>query len=219
MSGLFRLLMLCLAKLFSGDLSEWYFDAYRKYLKKRPMTSIRIKQCYGSEAVLHLDKVFVVDEKIQLKPTPQAIIFEGIPFGKLVKTIKKEHRPFICAKHEQYGDNKLQVLGYRKQIGNQTMRANFYFLNKVFFMGEYLTVKTTETGAQQLFNALMNDYRMDHEPYCDKLYLEGSNRSRILFLNDGVNVQMRYFQPSQPGIHEALSQMISPTLFPNGQKA
>lgn len=219
MSGLFRLLILCLAKLFSGDLSEWYFDAYRKYLKKRPMTSIQIKQCYGAEAILHLDKVFVVDERILLKPTPQAIIFEGIPFGKLMEKIIKENGPFLCAKHEQYGNNKLQVLGYRKQIGNHTMRANFYFLNKVFFMGEYLKVKTTETAAQQLFEALMKDYRIDHEPYCDKLYLEGSNRSRILFLNDGVNVQMRYSQPSQPGIHETLSQMINSTLSSNGQKA
>ena len=177
------------------------------------MTSLRVKQCYGTEAVLHLDKVFVVDEKIQLKPTTHPIIFEGVPFGKLVKTIKKEQGPFLCAKHEQYGNNKLQVLGYRKQIGNQTMRANFYFLNKVFFMGEYLKVKTTETAVQQLFEALMKDYRIDHEPYCDKLYLEGSNRSRILFLNDGVNVQMRYFQPSQPGIHEALSHIIGSNFF------
>ena len=219
MSGFIRLLVLLLARLFSDDLSEWYFNAYSKYLKKRPMTSIQIKQCYGTEAILHLDKVFVVDEKIQMKLTSRPIIFEGVPFGKLMEKIIKENGTFFCAKHEQYGDNKLQVLGYRKQIGDLTMRANFYFLNKVFFMGEYLKVKTSKEAARKIFASLMDSYQMDHEPYCDKLYLEGSNRSRILFLNDGVNVQMRYFQPSQPGIHEALSQMISPTLFPNGQKA
>ena len=219
MFGFFRLLMLCFAKLFSSDLSEWYFNTYRKYLKKRPMTAIKIKQCYGAEAILHLDKVFVVDEKIQLKPTSHPIIFEGVPFGKLMEKIIKENGAFLCAKHEQYGDNKLQVLGYRKQIGNHTMRANFYFLNKVFFMGEYLTVKTTEAAVQMLFATLMDDYQMNHEPYCDKLYLEGSNRSRILFLNDGVNVQMRYFQPSQQGIYETLSQMISSNFFTPEHKA
>jgi hypothetical protein len=80
------------------------------------------------------------------------------------------------------------VLGYKEVVFNERAIAAYYFIDNVFFMGEYIFKDTSEEiGEKCIRPYLENGTELE-----DNFYVENTHDRIIHFQNNGFNIDIKY---------------------------
>jgi len=187
----FPRIKLFLLKTFYSKYNYRYINAYKKYTKKNPHG-----YCIKDEFVFHILEFFKKNESCESYTTDNVIKFNDVEYFTTYKELTKIKEKPICF-NSYYLNNKynIKIIGYRDSMFNSSMRVLFYFIDDVFFMGEYVIKETSDNKIERISKII-------HEKYLGRnykvgvkgnFYIDGSDNSTMYFTNTGFSLIIKYF--------------------------
>ena len=183
---------LFLLKIFFSKYSYRYINVYKKYTNKNPHG-----YCIKDEFVFHILDFFSINTKHSSFTSNKAINFGDIEYFITYKELVKNRKKPFCF-NSYFLNNKydIKIIGYRDTIFNLSMRVIYYFIDDVFFMGEYVIKETSEIKIKRISKIIYEKY-LDKstitEVLDDNFYIFGINNTIMHFTNTGFALIIKYF--------------------------
>lgn len=187
----FKPIRLFLIKLFLTHYSFSYVRVFRKYFYKNPFVHC-IKDSFE-----HRARHFHEHEKnSQFFTTKADISFNKIPFYTSFAKIKKIKQKPYCFNAYKLGKHYVKVIGYKESLAQLGCNVLFYFLDKKFFLGEYVFKDPTEKTVKNILTLLQDKYIDKKQDIVEiensKFYITHDNGSRIFYRYNGFSVTISY---------------------------
>jgi len=134
--------------------------------------------------------VLAKNDEIPAYKSGKEIFFEETPyFTEYKEFLKKNGTPFCFNAFEfQHLDFDIKALGYQSNIAGSKSINVFYFMNDLFFMGEYI-FKNPRTDVKK---NLVEHFLGHNDLASDNFYIENT-KDRIIHYNDnGFTVDIKY---------------------------
>ncbi len=180
-----RGIILIITRLIYGKYSYNFLHTFKRYFIRSPF-----QYCFRDEFVAHV--LFILDKRLDLPSfkSEQNIDFENVmfftPFRELLK-IKGEPYCFNAFAF-QNPDFIIKSVGYHQNISGNKVIAVFYFMDDLFFMGEYIFKKSRPIVKEAITRRYLNGAM--HET--DNFYIENT-RDRIIHYHDtGFTIDVKF---------------------------
>lgn len=176
-------------KLFYSKYHYRYINAYKKYTKKSPHG-----YCIKDEFIYHILVFKEKDKRFEKYTTVREIKFGDTEYFTTYQEIKRQKRKPFCF-NSYYLNNKydIKIIGYRDSMFNTTMRVLYYFIDDVFFMGEYIFKDTLGERAKRISKIMHEKYLGHTTNKSEKFYIDGPYDTSIHFADTGFSLIIKYF--------------------------
>lgn len=191
-------------RLYYGHYSQEFVNAHRRYFYKNLMP-----QCIKDDFINHIVDFFNKPKKIKEYNTREKIVFLDVLYGMTLKeVIKKKKRPQYLNVVKS-GNHVIKILGYAKDILNGETRSHFYFINEVFFMGEYYSPDVFKTQPVAICKALADKYKISEIVDCNDCFFIRDEYGTVLhYKNTGFSIMIKYFNNSNPQVAAGLKDCV-----------
>ena len=188
-----------LSRLFFGKYSVRYYNIHKRMTRKSPY-----RHCFKGDFINHLAGFKNVSNSLERYDTSSEIKFENIDFlTKYPRIIRHKKKPHcVSLQKEEFFD--LKAFGFRDTRFSSSIQTNYYFLNKRFFMGEYLLKNPSEENIKEIAKLLQQKYLGKPTGEIKDFIIRGKNAVTILFENTGFNLSVKYFYDGDDTIRAKL---------------
>jgi hypothetical protein len=189
---------LALVRMVYGQFSFEFYHLYKRYFVRSPH-----QYCFRDEFITHL--LFVLSKKHELPSykSVKDIYFENTPyFINYNDFLKKKGNPY-CFNAFSFNepDFVIKALGYQAIIAGSKAILVFYFMNDLFFMGEYIF----KNPKNDIKASLMDHFIGSKGFSADNFYIENT-RDRIIHYQDtGFTIDIRYLTRENHAIIDTLN--------------
>ena len=187
----FSRIKLFLLKTFYSKYNYRYINAYKKYTNKNPHG-----YCIKDEFVFHILEFFKKNESCESYTTDKVIKLSDVEYFTTYKELTKIKEKPICF-NSYFLNNKydVKIIGYRDSMFNSSMRVLFYFIDDVFFMGEYVIKETSDNKIERISKIIHEKYlgRNNRVGAKENFYIDGLDNSKMYFTNTGFSLIIKYF--------------------------
>lgn len=185
-----------------------YSFRYVKYFKDRNMKG-PFSPCLKDDFITHIIKFFDKPNSAAEYKTNQNIQFGNVPFGERYKRVRREKGNPDCFNVSKIENSDLKIIGYRDSLFNANIKSVYYFLNNVFFMGEYLFSESSRDRIPEVAGVLCKKYtdKAANEKF-DSFFIHDPHKSSIHFEDNGFNLSIKYFNVSNQAITETLQAYV-----------
>lgn len=185
----FPRLKLFFIKIFYSKYNYRYINAYKKITNKSPHG-----YCIKDEFIYHILVFKDRDERFNNYKTEMEIKFGDFEYFDTYQKLRKQKGKPFCF-NSYYLNNKydIKIIGYRDSMYNTTMRVLYYFIDDVFFMGEYVFKGTIDEKAKRISKIMHEKYISKQSVPSEKFYIDGSFNTSIHFADTGFSLIIKYF--------------------------
>ncbi len=196
-----RLLIVFFIKMTHGKYSANYVEVYKKLLGKNPY-----RYCSKDDFINHIAGFFGKVNDTETLETNIEIDFGSFPFtNKYSQLLKLKGKPF-CINLVRNGFFDVKTFGFRDELFNSDIRSYYYFIDRVFFMGEYLIKAPTKENIEEVSHILQKKYLGGRQTKSEKYFIKGPNDVSILFENTGFNLSIKYLYQGSKDINTKLDE-------------
>jgi hypothetical protein len=197
-----KFIRLTVTKWTYGEYSFEFFRLYKKYFIRSPF-----QYCFRDEFVTHL--LFVMDKQKDL-PTFKShkdIFFEGTPFFVNYKDFLKDRGEPYCFNAFEFRDPDfiIKALGYQEKVAGSKATLVFYFMNDLFFMGEYIFRNPKQPIKESLVGHFMENETISH----DNFFIENTRRRIVHYQDTGFTIDIKYLSEEDDNIMEKLNEYLA----------
>lgn len=188
---------LLLIRMVYGKYSIEFLSLFKRFFKRSPF-----QYCFRDEFVSHV--LFVLDMKneIPVYKTFSTVNFEDQPFFTPYKDFLKQRGEPYCFNAFSF-DNPhfiIKVVGYQEKISGQKGIASYYFIDDLFFMGEYI-FKQNSDKIKKIFLEPFIDVKKVSE---DNFYIENTHDRVIHYQDTGFSIDIKYLSREDKQILDLL---------------
>jgi hypothetical protein len=191
-----------------GPFSYEYLNIHKKYFFKSPY-----HYCFRDEFMTHLIQVLFHSDDVPSYKSDKDLIFEDISHSMNYKDfIGKKGDPhcFNAFKLDQLGF-EIKALGYKLFVSGSKAITVYYFMNDLFFMGEYY-FKNPKTDIK----AGISEIYLEKMPLPEDIFYIRNSKDRIIyFKNTGNKVDIKYLNKEDQSIINNLKDYYN---FKTGKK-
>jgi hypothetical protein len=193
---------LSLVSIIYGPYSYEYLSTHKKYFVKSPY-----HYCFRDDFIAHLLHVLSLEDSVPSYKSKKDILFEDTPyFINYKEFLKKKGIPFCFnAFNFNHLGFEIKVLGYKSTVSGSKAIIVFYFMNDLFFMGEYI-FKNPKTDIKAGMSAL---YLEKLELTEDSFYIENTKNRIIHFEDTGAKVDIKFLNREDQTIINKLTDYYS----------
>jgi hypothetical protein len=136
----------------------------------------------------------------------QDIFFEGTPFFVNYKEFLKEKGEPYCFNAFEFRnpDFIIKALGYQEKVSGSKATLVFYFLNDVFFMGEYIF----RNPKQPIKESLVGHFLAEETVGQDNFFIENTRKRIVHFQDTGFTIDIKYLSEENEYIMEKLQEYL-----------
>lgn len=207
----FPILNLLFIRIFGGKYSFEYLEFFKEHDLRNPLNN-----CIKDEITLHISVFFKKLKGAAEFKTQTPIEFKDVPFLTSYKTLVNEFGTPHCINIARFGNQRVKVVGYHETFHQKKMKSLFYFLEDVFFMGEFVFSETRRMDPAQVREGIAQKYLDGKELELDTFYIEGPNGNILNFHDNGFFASVKYLYRGDTGINEILNSVFVLTIK-NGQ--
>ena len=190
---------LLIIRIVYGHYSYEYLRTYKKFYIRSPF-----QYCFRDDFIAHLIFVLSKKEDSPSYKSHKDIYFENTPYFTKYKDFLKQRGNPDCFNAYLFGNLKFEIkaVGYNSLIAGSKVVIVFYFMNNVFFMGEYI-FKNPKTDVKA---NLVNHFLENNELPFDNFYIENSKNRIIHFQDTGFTVDIKYLNKEDQVIVDNLKE-------------
>ena len=192
-------LKLLILKLKYGKYSFNYLRQFKKYAKKSPFP-----YCFKDDIVPYL-KEFTYRKKTsdQFK-SEKEMIFENTSYSLNLSDFTKSHGTPDCFNAFSVKGSEIRVFGYKCSKFNTESKTLFYFIDDIFFMGEYLIENISKFDYYTLAGNILLENNVDSNKSTSHFYIDSGEDSTIYFTENGFTLSIKYIDNTNEKIREIM---------------
>ena len=196
-----KLVWLLLIHAIYGRYSHEFALQYKKFYIRSPF-----QYCFRDEFITHL--LFFKDnqDKCPVIKTGKDIFFENIPFFvKYKEFIRKKGTPYCFNSYEfSHPRFTIQAVGYQEAVAGSKATIIYYFMDNLFFMGEYI-FKNPKTGIKQ---SLLSHFADNTDLIGDQFYILNHSDRIVHYQDTGFTIDIKYLSRENETITNKLQEYI-----------
>jgi hypothetical protein len=180
-----RAVRLLLISMVYGKYSYKYIKIYKDYFIRSPF-----KYCFRDDFIAHILFVLIKKPEVPSYKSLKDIYFEKTAyFTEYKQFLKKKGQPF-CFNAFLLKEKgcEIKALGYNETVNGSKAISVYYFMNDLFFMGEYI-FKNPKTDIK---SSLIDHFLDSGAISSDNFYIENSKDRVIHFLDTGFTIDIKY---------------------------
>ena len=216
---MFHLIHLSICKIIHGELSKEYFFLTQKYKGKYPNLNVRLRKCFGTEAILKFENLIIRNTSFPVYNSMHSILFEKFTFGSGIKDIVRDKGKSSCVNYLQVGGDIIKIIGYTERILNTSTILLFFFCNGKYFMGEYFFSNYHQSVSNQLAKTILKKYSIEVDGDQTKFYVEDEQGSILCFYDNGFSLSVKYFNASFCNSYESLQSIFQQQMVGNQKQS
>ena len=192
-----KIFILKYLKIFKGKYSYEYLARYKHYFIRSPY-----QYCFREEFIQHLRIILNKDKVYPTHHSEKDILFEDMPYSTGIKPFMRQRSRPDCVNTFKYADPGfvIKALGYQEEKFGEKVTAVYYFMNDIFFMGEYIF----KHSSSKLREKILEDYMSMAPGIQDQFYIHNSRERIIHFHDNGFAINIKYISREDPVVMENL---------------
>lgn len=197
-------LWLLLIKLFYTKYSYRYLNLYKRYTNKNPYS-----YCIKNEFIYHILMFLDRDKDSVSYKTSKVIKFGDIPYLTTFAEIKKLKGNPVCFNAYKHNFIDVKIIGYKEIMYDIEIKAFYYFIDNIFFMGEYVFKEISHEVVKDIAALIHKDYLDNSEDIVDtdNFYIEDNNDSIIHFGDTGFALIIKYINLADTRINNKIDKV------------
>lgn len=193
-----KIISLFFIKFFFGKYSYKYTAYHKAKFIKNPHPP-----CIKDDLMNHCVRFVEFDTNASNFETNQIIQFGGFEFYTSFKVINGKEKADCFSIYKLDNNIIAKAVGFKKEVFGNDIREVYFFINDVFFMGEYAFSDVSRMNNDKLVQMLKTKYGIQKEITSDTFYIQDKNKSIIFFENNGFNISIKYINLTEPIINQA----------------
>ena len=195
---------LLIIRIFHGKYSYKHYDSHRRIFFKNPLP-----QSIKDDFINHVLDFFQPPANIQSFQTNIPIAYLEFPFDSSLKALlRKRGKPSHLSMNKS-GPDEIKILGYPEYLFNTDARSYYYFMNDVFFMGEYYFPEISKTLPSEIAGLLSEKYNITGSNGKHDFFIDNPSGYSIQYKNTGFSIMIRYFSRADQNVLQQVSDCIS----------
>jgi hypothetical protein len=192
-----KALSLYLIKAVYGKYSYEYLSTFKRLFIRSPF-----QYCFRDEFIAHVLFVLDIKDEVPVYKTSRQINFENLPFFTDYKEFLKINGDPDCFNAFSFSnpDFIIKVAGYQEIIGGQKGTAVYYFIDDLFFMGEYIFKRDKAMVMQECIRPYVDPTRIS----ADNFYIINTQDRIVHYQDTGFSVDIKYLSREDRRILETL---------------
>lgn len=176
---------LMMVRMIYGKFSYEYLSFFKRIVNRSPF-----QYCFRDEFISHVLFVLDLREEIPRYRTAAPVNFEDIPFYSSYNDFLNERGEPYCFNAFSFDDPHfiVKVLGYKENISGKKGIAAFYFINDLFFMGEYIFKDISEDIKKKCLRQFVDTDTLSG----DNFYIENTHERIIHYQDTGFSIDIKY---------------------------
>jgi hypothetical protein len=195
---------LWLTRVLFGNYSYEYVNMYKKYFTKNPFPP-----CIKEDIKLHCFNYIDKNPAKILFTTKTAVTFGQFPYYTKFSAVKNKLMPNCFNIYRLSDKNTIKILGRRTEVLGIETRELYYFMNDIYFMGEYSFSDTSKSKNELLTGMLSEKYKIESPIINESFYIQDDNESLISFDNNGFSITIQYINMGKSLINEAWNRFFT----------
>ena len=179
-----------------GRFSWRYFVLYKAKFMRYPNLP-----CIQDDLIIHCFNFIDINPEKKFYYTNKEIAFGSLSFYSKFSAVKGR-MPSDCFNVFKLSKRYIiKIVGFKTEyFGNKIMEA-YYFINNIFFLGEYSFADVSAENCEKLKTMLSGKYEIAEPVSADKFYIRDNNDSLIYFENNGFTITIQYSNLRKPMIN------------------
>ncbi len=178
---------LFLIKTLYSKYSYRYLSTFKSFSNKSPFS-----YCIKDEVIYHILPFLEIEKNAEVYPSKHPISFGNIAFGTSYKKVIKEKKKPICFNAFRIMNYDFKIIGYKDVVLDMSTRILYYFVDNVFFMGEYVFKSPDDKKLEKILNAISEKYLAKPVKKSNRFYIEVNPVSKLFFRDNGFNILIAY---------------------------
>jgi hypothetical protein len=178
-------IQLTIIRMIFGAYSYEYLNIFKKYFVRSPY-----QYCFRDDFISHL--LFVLSKKANIPSYKSAkdIHFENTPYAlKYKELLRTKGKPDCFNAFRFYNPQfEIKAVGYHNNIGGSKAVMVYYFMDDLFFMGEYIFKNPRTDVKSSLIGHFLDTKGIAEENF----YIENSKDRIIHYQNTGFTIDIKY---------------------------
>ena len=196
-----RFLIVFFIKMMYGKYNPYYINICKKFTGKSPY-----RYCSKDDFINQIAGFYRKASSVESYETDVEIDFGSFQYSsKYSQLFKLKGKPF-CVNLMRDNFFDINIFGFRDELFDVDVRSYFHFIDKGFFMGEYLFKAPTKKNIEEVSNILQKKYLGGRQTKSEKYFIKGSNHVSILFENTGFNLSIKYLNRGSKDINSKLDE-------------
>ncbi|MBN2174480.1 MAG: hypothetical protein JW731_10120, partial [Bacteroidales bacterium] len=169
-----------------GRYSYEFVRHYKRLAKKSPYP-----YCFKDDIMPYLRLSRRSDKEITSFQTDKNIIFESIPFGTDESGLLSSFKSPDCFNVFRINGQDLKAYGFKIFEFEKEVKVVFYFLDRVYVMGEYIIDHVNEKDIGRISKQILDQFGLSIK-YTASKYLIENKESSLFFYENGFSIIIRY---------------------------
>jgi hypothetical protein len=180
-----KALYLLFIRMIYGLYSYEYLSSYKSYYIRSPF-----QYCFRDDFISHLLYILTKKEDIASYKSAKDIFFENTPYFINYKDFlnKKGEPACFNAFVFDHPEFEIKALGYQETIAKSQATLVFYFMDDLFFMGEYIF----KNPKNKVKESLTEHFLEQQVVSADNFYIENTKNRIIHYQNTGFTIDIKY---------------------------
>lgn len=152
--------------------------------------------------MIHCYNFIDIKPESKIYTTNAEIVFGSYSFYTRFSGIKKISSLNCYNVYKLSNKYTVKVVGTKSEILGNEIREIYYFINDIFFMGEYSFSDVSDLNTGKIIGMLAEKYGINKTYAFDSFYIRDNNDSLIHFGNNGFSISVQYINLRKPLINE-----------------
>ncbi|MCD4747276.1 MAG: hypothetical protein K8R58_13340 [Bacteroidales bacterium] len=136
------------------------------------------------------------------------IQFKEASFNSSFKElIKKKGKPNYFNADIINNNSEVKIVGYKEKLFDTDIKAIYFFVDNLFFMGEYMFEDIKKINIENLSRNILNKYINSYQKNKNDFYIEGANNTMIYFGDNGFSLYIKFFHTENQIINSYLDKV------------
>lgn len=188
-------------RIFFGKYNARYIEVHRHFTGKNPYG-----YCIKDDFINYIAGFYEKIDEIPTYKSRHSITFRDIPFENTFKRVRKHEGRFFCLNASRLEHFDLKVLGFRENMFSHEVKTYYFFVNNLFFMGDYSFKETDQLDLNELAQILSKKYLEGIKLESEDFLIEGANNVLIRFSSSGFHLSIKYLYKGNENINTLLDQ-------------
>jgi hypothetical protein len=183
-------------RFFYGNYSYKYVTYHKNKFIKNPHPP-----CIKDDLMNHCFNFVDLNPQKKLYFTKSTIIFGFHPFYTDFKTIKGNTTP-DCFNIYKFDEYTIKIVGFKKEIFGNEIKEVYFFIDDIFFMGEYTFSDVSKVNTEKLIGMLTTKYKINEQIVNETFYIQDNQESLLYFENNGFTISIQYINFKEPLVNK-----------------
>lgn len=197
----YPLVYIFFTRIFFGKYNARYIQTHRRFTGKNPYG-----YCIKDDFINYIAGFYEKIDEIPTHKSRHSITFRDIPFETTFRKVRKHEGRFFCLNASRLGHFDLKVLGFRENMFSHEVKTYYFFVNNLFFMGDYSFKETDQLNVNELAQILSKKYLENINLDSDDFLIEGANNVLIRFSSSGFHLSIKYLYKGNEHLNTLLDQ-------------